>query len=121
MIEFRLTESEENLATLIWEREPIRSPELVEICAVKFDWKKSTTYTMLKRLERKGIVQNSSSIVTSRVTKDDFYGEQSKIFVKENFDNSLPKFLATFTRVKKLTSEEIEELRSLIDNFEEER
>ena len=119
MIVFRLTESEENLAELIWEREPIRSPALVEICAETFNWKKSTTYTMLKRLDRKGIVQNKNSLVTSRISKDYFYGEQGKIFVKENFDNSLPKFLTAFTRVKKLSSEEIEELKSLIDSFEE--
>ncbi|NLC40277.1 MAG: BlaI/MecI/CopY family transcriptional regulator [Clostridiaceae bacterium] len=120
MIEYKLTVAEENLAEIIWEQEPIRSPELVEVCAEKFNWKKSTTYTMLKKLERKGIVQNNSSVVTSRIKKDDFYGEQSKIFVKENFDNSLPKFIAAFTRSKKLTNEEIEELKSLIDNFEEE-
>ena len=119
MIVFRLTESEENLAELIWEREPIRSPALVEFCAETVNWKISTTYRMLKRLERKGIVQNKNSLVTSRISKDDFYGEQGKIFVKENFDNSLPKFLTAFTRVKKLSSEEIEELKSLIDSFEE--
>lgn len=115
MVEYRLTEAEENLADIIWANEPIRSPELVKICEEKFNWKKSTTYTMLKRLEEKRIVQNNNSIVESLIKKDDFYGEQSKIFVEENFDGSLPRFLAAFTRRKKLSKNEVEELQSLIN------
>lgn len=120
MIEYRLTEAEENLVDIIWENEPIRSPELVKICERKFDWKKSTTYTMLKRLEDKKIVINKSSIVESLIKKDDFYGEQSKIFVEDNFEGSLPRFLAAFTRRKKLSHKEVKELQKLIDDYEEE-
>lgn len=119
MVEYRLTVAEENLADIIWINEPIRSPELVRICEEKFNWKKSTTYTMLKRLEEKKIVQNNNSIVESLIKKDDFHGEQSKIFVEENFDGSLPRFLAAFTRRKKLSENEIQELQRLINEHKE--
>lgn len=118
MTDYRLTEAEENLADIIWENEPIKSAKLVEICNEKFDWKKSTTYTMLKRLEEKNIVRNKDSIIKSLIKKEDFYGEQSKIFVEENFQGSLPRFLAAFTRRKKLSHKEVEELQRLIDDYE---
>lgn len=120
MIDYRLTGAEENLVEIVWKNEPIRSPELVKICNKEFDWKKSTTYTMLKRLEVKGIVKNNNSMVESLIKKDDFYGEQSKIFVEENFDGSLPRFLAAFTRRKKLSKKEVKELQRLINNHREE-
>lgn len=118
MIDYRLTEAEGNLANIIWENEPIRSPELVKICEERFDWKKSTTYTMLKRLEEKKVVRNKSSIVKSLIGKEDFYGEQSKMFVEETFDGSLPRFIAAFARRKKLSRNELEELQRLIENHE---
>ena len=120
MIDYKLTEAEENLAELIWENEPIKSPDLVKLCEKEFSWKKSTTYTMLKRLEIKGIVKNENSIVESLIKKEDFYGEQSKLFVDENFQGSLPRFLAAFTRRKKLSKSEILELQDLINNHREE-
>lgn len=115
MVEYRLTEAEENFADIIWSNEPIRSPELVKICEKKFNWKKSTTYTMLKRLEEKKIFRNKNSVVEALIKKDDFYAGRSKIFVEENFDGSLPGFLAAFTRRKKLSKKEIEELQKLIN------
>ena len=120
MIDYKLTEAEENLANIIWENEPIKSSELVKICASEFKWKKSTAYTMLKRLEEKKIVRNKNSIVESLIKKDDFYGEQSKIFVEDNFEGSLPKFIAAFTRRKKLNKKEVQELQRLIGDYEEE-
>lgn len=120
MIDYRLTDAEENLANIIWRHEPIRSPELVRICREKFDWKKSTTYTMLKRLEEKSIVQNNNSMVEALIKKEDFHSEQSKIFVEENFDGSLPRFLAAFTRKKKLSEKEVQELQMLINQHKEE-
>lgn len=115
MVDYRLTEAEENLANIIWSNEPIRSPELVKICEEEFDWKKSTTYTMLKRLVEKKIFINNNSIVEALVKKDDFHAEQSKIFVEENFNGSLPRFLTAFTRRKKLSGNELEELQQLIN------
>lgn len=118
-MEYRLTEAEENLAEIIWGNEPIRSPELVRICEEEFDWKKSTTYTMLKRLENKNIVKNNNSIVESLIKKDDFYSEHSKIFVEEKFGGSLPKFLVAFTKRQKLSHKEVKELQKLIDQHKE--
>lgn len=118
MAEYRLTEAEENLANIIWEKEPIKSSELVKICEDRFNWKKSTTYTMLKRLEDKEVVRNKDSIVKSLIKKEDFHGEQSKIFVEENFEGSLPRFLAAFIRRKKLSENEIKELQKLIEDHE---
>lgn len=120
MMDYKLTEAEENLANIIWENEPIKSSELVKICASEFNWKKSTTYTMLKRLEEKKIVKNKNSIVESLIRKENFYGEQSKIFVEDNFDGSLPRFIAAFTRRKKLSKKEVRELQKWIDDYEEE-
>ncbi len=120
MIDYRLTEAEENLTNIIWEKEPMKSSDLVKICEEEFDWKKSTTYTMLKRLEDKKVVHNKDSIVKSLIKREDFYGEQSKIFVEENFEGSLPRFLAAFTRRKKLNKKEIQELQKLIEDYEEE-
>lgn len=119
MIEFKITEAEERLAELIWANEPIKSPDLVKLCEREFNWKKSTTYTMLKRLEDKSIFLNNNSRVISLIKKDDFYGEQSKIFVKENFGGSLPKFVAAFTSRNKLSKNEIQELQRLIDDHKE--
>lgn len=120
MIDYRLTEAEENLAELIWEKEPIKSADLVKACQDEFQWKKSTTYTMLRRIEEKGIVRNDNSIVKSRIKKEDFHGEKSKLFVEERFEGSLPQFLTAFTRRRRLRKEEIEELERLINDHREE-
>lgn len=120
MIEYKITEAEEKFAEVIWSNEPISSPDLVKLCEVEFNWKKSTTYTMLKRLERKKIFKNDSSIVISLIKREDFYAEQSKIFVEENFGGSLPRFIAAFTRGKKLNENEIDELQRLIEGHKEE-
>ena len=119
MGEYRLTEAEEKFASLIWANEPIKSSDLVKLCEAEFDWKKSTTYTMLKRLERKEIFRNRESIVSALIKKEDFYAEQSKLFVEETFDGSLPRFLAAFTSRKKLSSKEIAALEKLIYEHKE--
>ncbi len=120
MRKLRLTDAETKFADIIWIHEPIPSGELVRLCEVEFKWKKSTTYTMLKRLESKGVIKNNNGVVKSLITKDDFYAEQSKQFVEETFNGSLPKFLAAFTRNKKLSDNEIDELQRLINEHREE-
>ncbi|NLB19661.1 MAG: BlaI/MecI/CopY family transcriptional regulator [Clostridium sp.] len=119
MIIYKLTEAEERFAEIIWNNEPIKSSELVNLSLKAFEWKKSTTYTMLKRLEDKNIFRNDQGTVVSLIKRDDFYGEQSKIFVKENFGGSLPKFIAAFAKRSKLTKREIEELEQLINTHKE--
>ena len=106
---------ETRFAEMIWQREPVSSTELVKLAAAELDWKKSTTYTVLRRLCERGIFQNQDGTVTSLISKQDFYAVQSEQFVEETFSGSLPAFLAAFTTRKKLSDAEINELQKLID------
>ena len=115
MSELRMGAIESHFADMIWENEPVPSPELVKLAERELNWKKSTTYTVLKRLCERGIFQNQSGIVTSLMSRKDFYAVQSEKFVEETFSGSLPSFLAAFTTRKKLSEEEIAELQALID------
>ena len=115
MSELRMGAIESRFADMIWQNEPITSPELVKLAAQELDWKKSTTYTVLKRLCERGIFQNNDGTVTSLISKKDFYAVQSEKFVEETFSGSLPAFIAAFTTRKKLSDAEINELQELID------
>lgn len=115
MKEYKLAQSEEKFADLVWQYEPIGSGELVKLCEKELAWKKSTTYTVLKNLCEKGILQNQNTVVTSLIKKDDFYSRQSMRFVEDTFGGSLPKFLTAFIGGKKLSDRQAEELKKLID------
>ena len=117
---YKLGEMEQKFADLIWQHAPVASGELVRLCEKAFGWKRTTTYTMLKRLCLRNLFVNENGIVKIRTTKEDFQAAQGEQFLKENFDGSLPRFLATFSRRKKLSGREIAELRQLIENYEEE-
>lgn len=119
MEEMRLGTIESRFADLIWNNEPLTSGTLVKLCLQKLNWKKSTTYTVLKKLCERGIFQNKDGQVTSLITRDEFYARQSESFVEETFDGSLPAFLAAFTKRKALTADEIASIRRMIDSFEE--
>ena len=106
---------ETQFAELIWAREPLASGELVKLCEKELNWKKSTTYTVLKKLCERGIFQNNDGVVTSLLTRDEFNAVQSEQFVDDTFKGSLPAFLAAFTSRKQLSKEEVEEIRRLID------
>ncbi|MCI9141312.1 MAG: BlaI/MecI/CopY family transcriptional regulator [Lachnospiraceae bacterium] len=110
---------EAKFADIIWRQEPLSSGELVKICAEELSWKKSTTYTVLKKLCDKGIFQNQEGRITSLISRQDFYAAQSARFVEDTFEGSLPAFLAAFTSRKSLSQEEIAEIRNMIDSFEE--
>ena len=110
---------EAKFAEIIWEREPITSAELVRESEKLLSWKKSTTFTVLKRLCEKGIFKNEGGKVSSLISREEFYSLQSQRFVQENFSGSLPAFLAAFTSGKALTKKEIDELRHMVDSFEE--
>lgn len=118
MNEYKLADVEAKFADLIWANEPIASSELVKLCERELNWKKSTTYTVLKKLIERGIFQNENAIVTSKITKEAFFGMQSKLYVEETF-GTLPKFLTAFFNGRKLSAKEAEELRNYIDKFEE--
>ncbi|WP_091822932.1 MULTISPECIES: BlaI/MecI/CopY family transcriptional regulator [unclassified Butyrivibrio] len=115
MMAVELGEVQMQFAELIWEKEPVGSGELVKLCADSFGWKKSTTYTVLKKLCEKGLFQNVDGTVTSMISKEDFYTKKSEEFVEETFGGSLPAFLAAFTSRQKLSKKEIDEIKKIID------
>lgn len=114
-----LGEMEQKFALIIWEKQPVSSGELVKICEKEFGWKKSTTYTMLKRLCQRGIFENQQGTVIAILSQEDFFAAQGAHIIEENFGGSLPRFLAAFTRKKALKPKEIQELQKLIDGFKE--
>lgn len=120
MSELSMGASEMRFADLIWRSEPISSTELAKLCEQELGWKKSTTYTVLKRLCEKGIFRNQGSIVTSCMTEREFHARRSENFVEETFDGSLPAFLTAFTERRKLSPEELSEIRRMIDSLEAE-
>lgn len=120
MSDYQMGVIESRFADLIWDNEPISSSELSKRCEEIFHWKKSTTYTVLKRLCEKGIFQNNKGSVTSIISRQEFYSVQSEKFVEETFEGSLPAFLAAFTTRKSLTPEEVSYLRKIVAEYEEE-
>ncbi|NLJ77133.1 MAG: BlaI/MecI/CopY family transcriptional regulator [Peptococcaceae bacterium] len=119
MKKYKLTEMETKFAEIIWAREPVPSGELVKQCEKEFAWKKSTTYTMLKKLENKGVFINKGGIVRALLKREEFYALQSEQFVAKTFGGSLPQFLAAFTKNRRLDKREIKELQRLIDEHRE--
>jgi len=119
MKDYKLTDSEEKFAELIWQNEPVGSGDLVKICEREMNWKKSTTYTVLKKLCDKGIFQNNNATVTSLISRDEYYARQSIRFVEDNFGGSLPRFLTAFISGRRLSRQQAEELKRLIDEHKE--
>jgi len=115
MLDYKLGVMETKFACLIWENAPMPSGELVKRCEKELSWKKSTTYTMLRRLCERGIFQNTDGTVSVLLTQQEFQALQSEQFVRETFDGSLPKFLAAFAARAQLTQNEIEELQGIIN------
>ena len=117
MDDLKLGAIEARFADLIWGNEPVHSGELVKLCQQELAWKKPTTYTVLRRLCERGLFRNENSVVTSCVSRQEFYARQSEKFVEETFDGSLPAFLAAFGSRKKLSEGEIDELQRMIDRM----
>lgn len=120
MEERKLGPVELRFAELIWENAPISSGELVKLCARELEWKKSTTYTVLKKLCEQGLFQNQGGTVTALVSRQDYQARQSKQFVADTFSGSLPAFLAAFAQGAPLSQKDIADIRALIDRFEQE-
>lgn len=110
---------ESRFADIIWQNAPISTTELVKLAEKELSWKRTTTYTVLKRLSERGIFTNDNGTVTSLISRDDFYSMQSEKFVEETFHGSLPAFLAAFTSRKSLSKAEIAEIRNMIESYEE--
>lgn len=117
MQDYQMGVIESKFADIIWDNEPISSTELAKICEKEFNWKKSTTYTVLKRLSNKGIFTSNNGIVTSLISKEELQSVQSKNFVRETFQGSLPAFLTAFTSKNALTKEEVDYLRKLVNEY----
>jgi predicted transcriptional regulator len=118
MDERKLGVIEARFADLIWGNAPLSSGELVRLCEAELGWKKSTTYTVLKKLCQREIFQNEGGVVSARISRDDFFAAQSRRFVEESFAGSLPAFIAAFSAGKGLTPREIEEIRRMMDEME---
>ena len=119
MNDWKLGVVEARFADIIWQNEPLSTQELTRLCESELKWKRTTTYTVLKRLSERGVFRNEGGEVTSCITREEFYARQSHQYVEDAFEGSLPAFLAAFTTRKTLTSAEIEEIRRLIDTYEE--
>jgi predicted transcriptional regulator len=114
-----LTVAEEKLAALIWHNAPLTSPDLVALAEREMDWKKSTTYTVLKKLCDKGVFKNENANVSVMLTHDEQIARQSRRYVEDTFGGSLPKFITSFFGGRKLTAEQAAELKRLIEEHEE--
>ena len=115
MAEYKLGEIETIFADIIWDNEPVSSRRLTELAEERLNWKRTTTYTILKRLCERGLFQNNGGTVTSLVSREEFYARQSEQFVEDTFQGSLPAFLAAFGSRKKLSDAEIDELQKVIN------
>ena len=119
MTDYKLAEAESKFADLIWENEPINSTELVQLSEGVMKWKKSTTYTVLKRLCNRGIFKNENAVISAIMSRDEFLSCQSHRFVEDTFGGSLPFFLASFISRKRLSEQQAEELVRLINEHKE--
>lgn len=119
MIAYKLGVVETQFAQILWDNAPIPSGELVKLCAEQLEWKKSTTYTVLKKLCAHGFFENRNGMVEVLCTREQYYAAQSEQFVSETFAGSLPAFLAAFATQKSLSSEDVAEIRRMLDAYEE--
>lgn len=115
----QIFDSEYKFCLLLWDLEPINSTKLVQVCKDKLGWSKATTYTVIRRLSERGVVKNENSIVTALVSKEDVQKARMENLMEETFQGSIPAFIAAFSRSKKLSRQEVEQLQNLIDSFEE--
>lgn len=117
MADFEIGAVQERFADIVWANEPIPSGELVKICEKELSWKKPTTYTVLRKMCEKGLFKNENGVVTSQVSKEEFYSRKSEQIVSESYEGSLPAFIAAFISRKELTAAEADEIQRMIDEF----
>lgn len=110
----KIHEGEYRFCLIMWENEPIRSPELVRICKDRLGWKETTTYTVMKRLEERGVLKVENKIVTALYSKDQIQEAELDEFMSKTFENSLPAFIAAFGKRQALSEKEIEEIKRII-------
>ena len=113
----KVFESEYRFCLILWEHEPIKSCELVNLCKEQLGWKPTTTYTVIKRLSERGVLRNENTIVSSLVSKDEVQASEINEMVEKTFEGSLPAFIAAFTKHQKISEKEIDEVQKMIDRF----
>ena len=116
----KVFESEYRFCLILWENEPIKSSELVKLCKEQLGWKPTTTYTVIKRLSERGVLKNENTVVTSLVSKEQVQAAEIDGMVEKTFEGSLPAFIAVFTKHRRLSQREIDEVQQMIDRFREE-
>lgn len=113
----KIFESEYRFCLILWENEPIKSSELVNLCRDRLGWKPTTTYTVIKRLAERGVLKNENTVVSSLVTKDEVQGAQIDELVEKTFEGSLPAFIAAFAKRKTVSKEELDSLEEMIARY----
>ena len=115
----KIFESEYRFCLILWENEPINSGQLVELCKEGLGWSKATTYTVIRRLSERGVLKNENTIVSSLVSKEEAQKARLEEMMEETFEGSVPAFIAAFSKNKRLSRKEAEQLRKIIDSYEE--
>lgn len=116
----KIFESEYRFCLILWEQEPVNSTRLVELCRDRLGWSKATTYTVIRRLAERGVLKNENATVTSLISKEQAQRSRLQEMMEETFEGSVPAFLAAFSKSKKLTRQEVAQLQSMIDDYQEE-
>ena len=115
----KIFESEYRFCLILWEHEPVPSAKLAALCKESLGWSKATTYTVIRRLTERGVVKNENTIVTTLISKEEAQKSRLEEMVEETFEGSMPAFIAAFSKGKRLSKDEVEQLRQLIDSYEE--
>ncbi|MEA5039866.1 MAG: BlaI/MecI/CopY family transcriptional regulator [Clostridiaceae bacterium] len=118
MEDFKLFDAEQRFCEIVWENEPVRSTELARLCEEHLGWRKSTTYTVLRKLCGRGILQNRDAVVTSLIRRDQVRQYESEALLDRAFDGSLPAFISAFLRGRRLSAKEADEIRKMIEEAE---
>lgn len=116
----KVFESEYRFCLILWEHEPVKSSELVKLCRQQLGWKPTTTYTVIKRLSERGILKNENTVVTSLVSKDQVQAAEIDELVERTFEGSLPAFVTAFTKHRRLSAKEVDEVQAMIDRYRRE-
>lgn len=116
----KVFESEYRFCLILWEHEPVKSSELVKLCRQQLGWKPTTTYTVIKRLSERGILKNENTVVTSLVSKDQVQAAEIDELVERTFEGSLPAFVAAFTKHRRLSAKEVDEVQAMVDRYRRE-
>lgn len=117
MGDIELAAVQERFADIVWANEPISSGDLVRVCEKELNWKKPTTYTVLRKLCEKGLLKNEGGVVSSLMSREEFYSKKSEQIIDDSYNGSLPAFIAAFTSHKKLSKKEVDEIQRMIDGF----